>query len=263
MLIEWRAAILASDLKASARLVALVLSTHMDREGGSCFPSQELLAKETGHARSTVQLAIDAVERGGYLECDRHRGRVTHYRASWPTIGPLADEARAKSGPVIGPLVDQSPASTGPTIDPEDVLEDVTEDVQESSSSTRASDTKHDFDRLLAPIEQLDGYAVDGPGRVDLTRAFAESPEGFAKLTHRYRERGRLQKGVTSAGGALVAAVRHGDHREAAVRDGSRNAGPIRCPDCEIGGGLHAEGCPRAESAVGVRGDPARRSTTA
>jgi DNA-binding FadR family transcriptional regulator len=92
-LILWRTQILASDVAAvpaSARLVALVLSTHMDRNGGSCFPSVTTIAREAGLGRSTVFRALEALERADYVERLRGgRGRPNRYRATSPTVGLL------------------------------------------------------------------------------------------------------------------------------------------------------------------------------
>jgi hypothetical protein len=81
--IEWRALILASELAPSAKLTALALSTHMDRSGGSCFPSLTTIARETGLARRTVCYALDGLQRAGLLERVRSgRGKPTRYRAT-------------------------------------------------------------------------------------------------------------------------------------------------------------------------------------
>ena len=111
-LIEWRKLIVAAErLPASARLVALVLSTHMDRNGGSCFPSLTRLQGESGLARSTVCLALDRLDREGLISRVRGgRGRPTRYLATSPITGL----------PVV-----RSSDSTRPAVVPEDVQEDV------------------------------------------------------------------------------------------------------------------------------------------
>lgn len=65
--VRWRAAIVGSDLTPKARLVAFVLSTHMNARGGQCFPALSTIARETGLARSTVQRALDELEDARYL----------------------------------------------------------------------------------------------------------------------------------------------------------------------------------------------------
>jgi hypothetical protein len=92
-LVRWRGLIIESELPSPAKLVALVLSTHMDRDGGSCFPSLTTIAQESGLGRSTVCRALDQIEGAGLIE--RVRGgtvrggspRLTRYRATSPTAG--------------------------------------------------------------------------------------------------------------------------------------------------------------------------------
>jgi hypothetical protein len=54
-LFAWRDLIQKSDLPPTARHVALNLSTHMNLNGGSCFPSLETQASETGLHKSTAK----------------------------------------------------------------------------------------------------------------------------------------------------------------------------------------------------------------
>jgi hypothetical protein len=108
---EWRKLIVRSELGASAKLVALVLSTHMDADGGSCFPSLATLSRETSRARSTVCQALDDLDHAGLIERVRGGpGRSTRYRATSSITGL--------------PLV-RSPDSASSVTEPEDVHEDV------------------------------------------------------------------------------------------------------------------------------------------
>jgi DNA-binding transcriptional regulator YhcF (GntR family) len=111
VLMEWRALIVKSQVSANARLVALVLSTHMDSNGGSCFPSITRMQRESDLGRSTVCRALTELERSGLIERARGgRGRPTRYRATSATAG-LA----------VVPQRD----STSATVAPEDVQESV------------------------------------------------------------------------------------------------------------------------------------------
>jgi DNA-binding MarR family transcriptional regulator len=93
-LIEWRTKVLESELGWTARLVALVLSTHMDRGGGSCFPSLTTLTRESGLSRRAVCYALDKIEQAGLVERVRGgRGRPTHYRAT-SARGALVGESQ-------------------------------------------------------------------------------------------------------------------------------------------------------------------------
>jgi hypothetical protein len=85
-LFAWRQAIQDSDLPPTARHVALNLSTHMNLQGGSCFPSLETQAFETGLHKSTVARALKRLERCKYLYRSPGGGRTetgnyipTHY----------------------------------------------------------------------------------------------------------------------------------------------------------------------------------------
>jgi hypothetical protein len=107
----WRTELLASEMSSPAKMVAFVLSTHMDRNGGSCFPSLTTIARESGYARSTVCQALAELDRANLLERVRGgRGKPTRYHATSPLTGL--------------PVVRQAD-STSPTGGPEDVQEDV------------------------------------------------------------------------------------------------------------------------------------------
>ena len=108
--VQWRGLIVRSELRPSARHVALTLSLHMDSNGGSCFPSLTRLAEETGWARSTVCISLDELERACFITRRRRRGRPTHYLATSPATGL--------------PLV-RRPDATSPGAGPEDVQADV------------------------------------------------------------------------------------------------------------------------------------------
>ncbi len=88
-LFSWRSAICDSGLEPTTRHVALTLSLHMNERGGSCFPSQATLARETGLHDETVRLHLRRLREAGYLlvENDRSmkgRGTRNHYSATIP-----------------------------------------------------------------------------------------------------------------------------------------------------------------------------------
>jgi hypothetical protein len=82
----WRKAVVVSDLTSTQKLVALVLSLHMNTNGGSCFPSQETIAAEASLKERAVRDALKALDRAGFIrrEGGRYRGDVTRYTASLP-----------------------------------------------------------------------------------------------------------------------------------------------------------------------------------
>lgn len=70
------------ELGVNAKCVALVLSTHMDVNGGSCFPSLTTLQGETSLGRTAVCAALDQLEQEGLIERVRSRPKPTRYRAT-------------------------------------------------------------------------------------------------------------------------------------------------------------------------------------
>jgi hypothetical protein len=99
--VAWREVLLASGVGWRARYIGLVLSTHMDRDGGSCFPSLTRLQRETRLGRTTVCAGLRELELAGLLERARGgRGRPTRYRAtSSPGELALVRHANATSSP--------------------------------------------------------------------------------------------------------------------------------------------------------------------
>lgn len=103
----WRKALATSDLPSTWRHIASNLSDHMDRDGGSCFPSLDTQARETGRSKSTVAEALKGLERRGYLQRERSRGgrhpgrdapgRATRYTATVP-------DPTLRNCPETGPL---------------------------------------------------------------------------------------------------------------------------------------------------------------
>lgn len=71
-LFQWRKAIVESGLflGPTARLVAFVLSLHMDADGGSCYPSLDTLAWETGLHRRTVIRQLAELELEGWIRVE-------------------------------------------------------------------------------------------------------------------------------------------------------------------------------------------------
>lgn len=85
-------------LSKNARLVALVIGTHMDMAGGSCHPSLETIALETSLALSSVKKAKNEIESHGLFEIKRGGGRklVNEYQACIPAaMRPLLTEKQA------------------------------------------------------------------------------------------------------------------------------------------------------------------------
>jgi hypothetical protein len=84
---SWRAAILNSNLSPTTRHVLLTLGCHMNDMGESCYPSIELLTKETGLSRVSVikhlGLAVDL----GWITSNNHGYSGQGWRRHQYSIG--------------------------------------------------------------------------------------------------------------------------------------------------------------------------------
>jgi DNA-binding MarR family transcriptional regulator len=106
VLFAWREALRTSSLTSTQRGVAWALSQHMDRNGGSCFPSVQTLSEDSGYSRRTVQKTVRSLEGVGWIECDAGGGRkrTTRYQARIPGVEAIVIESQHKMGRVNSDL---------------------------------------------------------------------------------------------------------------------------------------------------------------
>jgi Helix-turn-helix domain len=146
--VQWRAAIIESELPSAAKLVALVLSTHMDRNGGSCFPSLTTIEREASLSRSAVCYALKRLEKSALIK--RVPGgptSTTRYRASAP--GALGAVHEVHSGSAPGA--------------PEDVHEDVHNPLRARTRARGREGARAGGARSEEP--EFDFSYLDGPAR--------------------------------------------------------------------------------------------------
>lgn len=107
-LFDWRTAVVEAELPPTTKLVALVLSLHMNRAGESCFPGLPLLQRQTSLSRSAVQEHVRALALSNWLERRENpgRGNTTEYVATFPP--PLVEEIIEKARPA-GLSADERP----------------------------------------------------------------------------------------------------------------------------------------------------------
>lgn len=91
--VRWRKLMLGPDGPTSptTRLVLLALATHMDNLGGSCFPSLDLLAKESRLSKRVVIFHMNLAHDECWFERTEHTGyakgwRRYEYQATGPTF---------------------------------------------------------------------------------------------------------------------------------------------------------------------------------
>jgi len=78
---DWRDAVRDSSLRSSVKCVALVLSTYYP----DVWPSITTLSRGASVARRSTLAAIEKLERVGFLDVRRGRGRaVNHYALRYP-----------------------------------------------------------------------------------------------------------------------------------------------------------------------------------
>ncbi|HUF70684.1 MAG TPA: helix-turn-helix domain-containing protein [Longimicrobiales bacterium] len=95
-LFRWRELVCgpAGPEKATTRHVLLTLATHMDVNGGSCYPSTRRLATETALTQRSVITHLEEAEREGWIRIDK---RYVRARASYIATFPPAERGSADS----------------------------------------------------------------------------------------------------------------------------------------------------------------------
>ncbi len=104
-LFTWRSAVVESDLPPTSKLVALALSLHMNERGGSCFPSQATLGRETSLHPRTVREHLAELEQAGWIERTK--------RAGTSDLVTAIDPGRTTRG-ALGQGRKDAPATPGP-----------------------------------------------------------------------------------------------------------------------------------------------------
>lgn len=84
-LFEWRQAVTDSNLSPMARLVAFVLSMHMNADGGSCWPSTATVGREAGLSEPSARKHLARLVELGWLSRRDRPGRTSTFQASYPS----------------------------------------------------------------------------------------------------------------------------------------------------------------------------------
>jgi hypothetical protein len=182
-LFTWRSVICDSELPASVRHVALVLSLHMSERGDSCFPRIDTLAGESGLTLRTVADNLKRLEKDGYLtrEFDRRgkgRGTKVEYRATFPTTRgeitcPQTTRAETTRAPAHDHTLVDDTTTCGETAGQEDVMrasEVVQEHAPQAARPKRGHRIPDDF--ALTPLRR--SKALEARPGLDVEDEFAK-----------------------------------------------------------------------------------------
>lgn len=148
-IITWRSAVASEHGPESptTRLVLLTLSLHMNEKGGSCFPSIETLAVETGLGDKAVRVHLATAAQEGWITRHRHGyGDQRYWRYEYEATVP---EKMRSLVPVV-PAEDAVPESktTGTSV------QKMRSHVPLSSSKSSSSNSS---ENERAPANGLDG----------------------------------------------------------------------------------------------------------
>ena len=86
----------ALPIRGSGKHVLIALANHADANG-VCYPSQALLALETGLSERSVRAGLDALERGDLIQSQRQHGRLSSYVLAIGSIAKPEPEPEGSS----------------------------------------------------------------------------------------------------------------------------------------------------------------------
>lgn len=101
-IVKWRNAVLGPDGPRSptTRALLLTLSHHMNESGGSCFPSQALLARETLLSRRTVIRHLNLADAEKWIERTLGMGYASGWKKyEYQATVPIFSVGDSKSPP--------------------------------------------------------------------------------------------------------------------------------------------------------------------
>jgi hypothetical protein len=233
--VHWRSLALDPDcvLGSSARLAVCALAEEMGR--AECFVGMATIAARMRVSDRKARQAVRELERVGFLVVQQRAGITSLYRRALPLESPRKETTG----------VPRNEPRNERRNEPPSIRSAETDRQKDRTAAAAAEEESAELLDALRPLEQIDGYPLDGRGREKVRRAFDEDPDGIRALIHRYVQRERTG-GVKSASGAFVRAIERGEHRNAGARR-RRNAA---CPECGTGGALHAADCSRANDAA-------------
>lgn len=181
-LTTWRTSISNSSLPPTEKLVCMMLSTYMNEQGDSAFPSRDRLARNCSISPRTVTRVLASLREKGWLVGQAVRGRPTRYTATVPEV----------TGVLYPPSGGETPVTRG--VDTGD-----TRTIQELPKKEEVLRTSHDGSSdhraLFGALMEVMGRSPEGGesarwGRVaKLMAAEHVQPKDVTTRAGRYRAR--------------------------------------------------------------------------
>jgi DNA-binding MarR family transcriptional regulator len=86
---EWRLSIIDADISSNAKLVALILASHLKQRTGIGTVSNSTLARQSGLGRSSVDRALRKLKDAGWIHVepshdDAGSQKANSYAATYP-----------------------------------------------------------------------------------------------------------------------------------------------------------------------------------
>ncbi len=241
---------------AEFALVSFIASRRDAEEGRDGYATSiEFLRRVLRVSDKTVRRTLKRACSDDLLVSDLRQGQRTLFRV-WigPRLrSPLRSPLRSETTPSVTEVTSvtgvrrNAPESAPGAESREERLRSSRARAEtETETETTAAVGEEALLRFLLPLETRAGGPLTGVGRSEVARAFAESPEGVTAVIERMeRAAGTLRNPL----GALVAAIRSGEHRQARELQERSDARRAVCPECGTGGGRHVAGCSRAPRA--------------
>jgi len=242
----WRLALFAADAPGEMTRLAWVLSDLAFTQRSTVVTAGvRLLREETDLYGRSLERARDWLIERGFVVYDPKPGGKSGSRSTYGLL--LPDETEKASAQASAPTrtVPEEEASAQASAQASAEASAQTRGRSDPIRSVAAED--FDFDRLIRPLERV-GSPLTGLGRSEVASAFAECPEGVRSLVEQFERRSSLDNPL----GALVAAVRRSEHRQASEVQARSRERRAPCPECGTGSGLHAADCSLAPVAKDV-----------
>lgn len=238
----WRSAIAVSTLKPTTRLVAFGLGLHFNERGGSAYPSQKTLARETGLSDRAVGIHLRTLIDEGWIvpvAGGKRQGKTTTFEAAIPP------EIQSGEGRNDVPTLGEHEVPTGS----ESPSDEVVREVGRVSQETLPAKTPRKRDPLWDVFTEELYPAVTANERGRRNAALKQIRDAMAAVSWHIpveaqagELRARIARYRVRFPGVACTETAIASHWSSLAGPNGRPAQPP-CPECEMGGGQHAADC--------------------